>query len=135
MSCSFNFLFAEVLWFKTSYFTNTSSTSFMVGREEGIVPVQIKPSLKITSISFKYGVSLISFSRQLHMVFPSCIFHHAHSARLPWSPPSCASRPVVSSRRTTPKLYTSTFSFTFLEYPHSGESKRLHIRTSIMQGL
>uniref|UniRef100_A0A453FFF6 Uncharacterized protein n=1 Tax=Aegilops tauschii subsp. strangulata TaxID=200361 RepID=A0A453FFF6_AEGTS len=44
---------------------------------------------------------------------------HAHSARYPSSPPSLAARPVVSSRSTTPKLYTSTFSVTLVVLAHS----------------
>nr|CAB3460938.1 unnamed protein product [Digitaria exilis] len=50
-------------------------------------------------------------------------YRHAQSARDPCSLPSLASLPVISSKRTTPKLYTSTFSFTFLVYPHSAQHR------------
>ncbi|KAM0933627.1 hypothetical protein DsansV1_C35g0230881 [Dioscorea sansibarensis] len=86
----------------------------MVGRFEGNVAVHMIPSLKTISISCIYAGSLMSSSKASNNCLPPerC---RAQSASEPSSPPSWAFLPVVSSSSTTPKLYTSTFSFTFLD--------------------
>ncbi len=86
---------------------STCSTSFIDGRTEGCSPVQITASVNTSSASSTWlDWSLIPSSRRsTDKPFPlSWYCFHDHCAKLYYSPPSFASRPVMSSRRTTPKL-------------------------------
>nr|GMD93370.1 hypothetical protein ACMD2_09101 [Ipomoea batatas] len=100
--------------------TRMCTTSLMVGLSEGFVAAHKIPSLNTLRISSKYFGSLIVSSRASSMGFPSWKWYRAQSAKLLSSSPSVGPLPVASSKRITPKLYTSVFSFTFLVCAYSG---------------
>nr|GME02901.1 hypothetical protein Iba_scaffold259CG0240 [Ipomoea batatas] len=95
------------------------TTSLMVGLSEGFVAAHKIPSLNTLRISSKYFSSLIFSSRASSMGFPSWKWYRAQSAKLLSSSPSVGPLPVASSKRITPKLYTSVFCFdSSLEMQH-----------------
>ena len=96
------------------HLSKTCSTSSIVGREDGELAVHFTPSLNTVSISSAYPAYLMQMSVASGILAPDREWCPAHSAREPWSPPSLAFLSVVSSKSTTPKPKTSTFSFTFL---------------------
>ena len=89
-----------------------SKTSFIVGLVDGNVVVHMRPRLKRVVTYALSHCSLISSSTTSSMVFPSLNWFHAHSTRHMCS--LLGSLLVTSSSRTTPKLYTSILSFTFV---------------------
>ncbi|KAL0925086.1 hypothetical protein M5K25_003394 [Dendrobium thyrsiflorum] len=84
--------------------------------------VHISPILNIISASFTRSGDSPAISWSTTSAPFSLDLLRAQSVKFSSlsSPPSIASLPVTNSKSTTPKLYTSTFSFTLLKVVYSG---------------